>query len=577
MENNELQLLIHGKGLGDAKPSLEYQGISISEVARLENENYLFLTLKINESTQPGMANLSFSNTGGFSTSVEYEFKTKNIRKESNRLSVNGSDVMYLITPDRFANGDYGNDSTDDTLEKADRNNPDGRHGGDIEGIVDHLDYIEDLGVTSIWLNPVLENDQAAFSYHGYAISDFYKVDSRFGSNQDYKDFVQKCHDRGLKVIKDMVFNHCGSGHWWINDLPSQDWLNQWAEFTRSSFTNLIVSDPYRSKADYDLHVNGWFDVNMPDLNQKNKYLATYLIQNSIWWIEFSNIDGIRMDTYPYPDKEMMANWVLAVKQEYPNFYIVGETWEFEASAVSYWNRNNNRDWYSSNLESVSDYPLYYAMTKAFGEEQMIYRLFENLAYDYLYDSPFNNKIFNGNHDQPRPFNVFNENIDKVKLSFAFILTTRGIPQIYYGDELLFDGPKPDGILRRDFPGGWQKDKRNIFEKDDRTAEEQEVFDFVRTILRWRKDAIEIHDGALKHYKPRYENVYVYFRYLEDKSTMIILNNGDRHYKEFGLSFCNESLEGFSSGCDVISGLEFSSLTSIDIKPNSAYIIELFE
>ena len=378
-----------------------------------------------------------------------------------------------------------------------------------------------------------------------------------------------------MKVIKDMVFNHCGSGHWWMDDLPSNDWLNQWDEFTKSSFTNLTISDPYRSVSDYELHVNGWFDSNMPDLNQKNRFLATYLIQNSIWWIEYAGIDGIRMDTYPYPDQDMMAQWVKAVQREYPDFYIVGETWEAEAASVSYWNRSKNKDGYSSYLNSVSDYPLYYAILNSFGNDQLIYRIYENLAYDYLYDSPENSKIFNGNHDQPRPFNVLGKDKEKVKLSFAFVLTTRGIPQIYYGDELLFDGPKPDGVLRKDFPGGWKKDKRDLFREDDRTQDETEVHSYVKNILAWRKDAKEIHKGKLKHYKPKDENVYVYFRYLENEATMVIINNSEKAYNDFDLSHYAESLDGYQSGMDVITKRRYESLDAIDLGPNQAYIVEL--
>ena len=311
--------------------------------------------------------------------------------------------------------------------------------------------------------------------------------------------------------------------------------------------------------------------------------METYLIQNSIWWIEYAQLDGIRMDTYPYPDKDAMARWVQRVFQEYPNFYIVAETSELNTASLSYWNSGKrNKDGYEPHVNSVSDYPLYYAILKAFGEQNQAYWLYESLAYDFLYGTPFNNKIFNGNHDVQRLYNHLKKDIDKIKLSMAFVLTTRGIPQIYYGDELLFDGPKPpgtkDGVLRKDFLGGWAGDERNLFTAEDRTNEEKEVHDYVQRILKWRKTAKEIHKGKLKHYKPQpreKETVYVYFRYLDNRSTMVIINNGSDDIPNFSLSHYGESLEGYSMGTDIISGKVYPSLKTIALKANTAYIIEL--
>lgn len=575
MENHELQLLVYGKNIALTQPELSAQGVTLKQIIKPESNNYLFLNLEIDESAAPGTFPITFKKAKGKPLTYNYSLSQKSARSNTGP-TIDAADVMYLITPDRFANGNPENDSTDDTIEQHNRNDPDGRHGGDLQGIIDHLDYIEELGVTAIWLNPFLENDQPKYSYHGYGISDFYKTDSRFGTNEDFLELVNRSHKRGLKVIMDQVFNHCGAGHWWMNDLPSDDWLNQWPEFTRSSFTNLSVSDPYRSDSDYRLHTKGWFDANLPDLNQDNPYMTKYLIQNSIWWIEYAKLDGIRMDTYPYPEKEAMAEWTTAVQREYPNFYLVGETWEAEASSVSYWNKTSpNKDGYNPNLTSVSDYPLFYAIIAAFGEENMIYRLYENLAYDYLYETPFNNKVFNGNHDQARPFNLLNKNKEKVKLSMAFILTTRGIPQIYYGDELLFDGPKPDGVIRKDFPGGWPGDEVNLFQEADRTKDQAEVFDYVQRILNWRKGATAIHRGKLKHYKPINEEVYVYFRYTKTESVMVIINNASSDYNDFSLKHYEESLTGYHQGTDILSGKAYLQLDKIDLSPNSAYIIEL--
>ncbi|NOR28473.1 MAG: alpha-amylase [Lutibacter sp.] len=576
MENSKLQLLIYGENISTTKPTIQYKGVTINSVTKLESANYLFLNLTIEETTKEGVFDIIFNLDSGEKLVYNYQLKQK---KSRNNLSqtIDASDVMYLITPDRFSNGDTSNDSTDDTIEKVNRKNPDGRHGGDIKGIINHLDYIENLGVTTLWLNPFLENDQPAYSYHGYGISDFYKTDSRFGTNNDYKKLVSLSHERGMKVIMDQVFNHCGAGHWWMQDLPSKDWLNQWKEFTYSSFANVIVSDPYQSQSDNDLHVKGWFDVNLPDLNLDNPYLATYLIQNSIWWIEYANIDGIRMDTYPYPNnKNVMANWIKMVETEYPNYYIVAETaMGDKVSSYVYWNNGTlNRDGYISNIKSLSDYALYYNLIKAFGKENEIYTIYETLTSDYLYDTPYNNKIFNGNHDVARLYTQLNKNKDKVKLSMAFIFTTRGIPQIYYGDELFFDSPKPDGALRIDFLGGWKSDERNAFVKNERTNDENDLVDYISTILKWRKNAIEIHKGKLKHYKPM-DNIYVYFRYTDTESTMVIINNSKKSINDYSLERYKESLTSYSSGKDIITNTKFTTLKTINLKANSALIIKL--
>ncbi len=575
MENTELQLLIYGENISITKPIIKYKGVIVNSVTKLESANYLFLNLTIENTAKEGFFDIIFNSNNGEQLVYNYELKQKKDRKNTTK-SIDASDVMYLITPDRFANGNPKNDSTDDTIEKVNRNNPDGRHGGDLQGIINHLDYIENLGITTLWLNPFLENDQPAYSYHGYGISDFYKTDSRFGSNNDYKNLVSLSHERGIKVVMDQVFNHCGSGHWWMNDLPSKNWLNQWETYTQSSFTNVSVSDPYQSKSDYNLHVKGWFDVNLPDLNLDNPYLATYLIQNSIWWIEYSNIDGIRMDTFPYPNnKKVMANWINAIETEYPNYYIVAETaMGDKVASYVYWNNGKlNRDGFVSNIKSLSDYALYYSLIKVFRKGEDIYDIYDILSSDYLYDTPYNNKIFNGNHDVPRLYTELDKNKEKVKLSMAFIFTTRGIPQIYYGDELFFDSPKPDGALRIDFPGGWKSDERNAFVKNGRTNDENDLVDYISTILKWRKNAIEIHKGKLKHYKPL-NNIYVYFRYYEDEKTMVIINNNNQ-IKELNLSRFNESLQGYSSGLNIINNANINLNKKITVKSNTALILKL--
>ncbi|MBQ4821952.1 glycoside hydrolase family 13 protein [Aquimarina sp. MMG016] len=573
MKNSNLQLLIHGDNIAKYDASIDYPGVQLKTSNKVENPNYLFLDISISETANPGNLKIRFKN-GKTTFDHTYTLKSRENSGRNGQL-VTPSDVMYLITPDRFANGDVTNDSTDDTIEKENRKDMNGRHGGDLKGILDHFEYIEELGVTTLWLNPFLENDQPAYSYHGYGISDFYKTDSRFGNNDDFITLVNKSHQKGMKVIMDQVFNHCGAGHWWMNDLPSKDWLNQWDTFTRSNFTNIAAGDPYVSQSDFNLLTKGWFDTNLPDLNLENKLLQTYMIQNSIWWVEYSGIDGIRMDTYPYPYKEAMANWMQALTTEYPNFYMVAETWAERASYLSYWNNDKqNRDGYTPYVNSVSDYPLYYSMIRAFEPNGDISELYKTLAEDFVYGNPGNNKIFNGNHDVDRLLALLDGDVEKLKLSMVFTLTTRGIPQIYYGDEILMKNKRPDGKVRQDFPGGWKGDKRNAFTKAGRTPEENSTFNYIKTILNWRKNAKSIHEGKLTHYQPL-DNVYVYFRHTDSEKTMVIINNSKKGYKGYDLRRFRESIGEFVNAKDILTGKDFRNLNKIDLPGNSALILEL--
>ncbi|SEM13739.1 Glycosidase [Aquimarina amphilecti] len=573
MENPDLQLLLHGKNISSYTIKIEYPGVQLKKINKVENENYLFIDLSIAKNTEPGTISIEFKNKDQF-FNYNYQLKSKNKSRDVGQ-AITSSDVIYLITPDRFANGDTSNDSTKDTVEKVNRENEDGRHGGDLKGILNNFNYFEELGITTLWLNPFLENDQRAYSYHGYAISDFYKTDTRFGTNKDYKMLVDKAHKTGMKVIMDLVFNHCGSGHWWMKDLPSKDWINQWDTYTKSNFTNIAASDPYVSNHDFDLLTKGWFDINMPDLNLENDFLTTYMIQNSIWWVGYSEIDGIRLDTYPYPNKHAMSNWMKALTTEYPDFYVVAETWAERASYLSYWNNSKaSRDGYISNIKSISDYALYYSMVRAFGKNGDISELYKTLAEDFVYGNPENNKVFNGNHDVDRLLALLDDDVNKLKLSMVFTLTTRGIPQIYYGDEILMKNRRPDGRVRQDFPGGWKNDNRNAFTKEGRTKEENDLFEYVKTILNWRKKALAIHNGKLVHYQP-INNVYVYFRYTNKENTMIIINNSDKDYINFELNRFKKSLEGYSKGKDIVSGKELQNLKKVNLAKNTAMIIDL--
>ncbi|MCK5171690.1 MAG: cyclomaltodextrinase C-terminal domain-containing protein, partial [Bacteroidales bacterium] len=488
--------------------------------------------------------------------------------------------VIYLLMPDRFSNGDSTNDNSDKMLEKANRNDYDGRHGGDIQGIINHLNYFNELGVTSLWINPLLENNQEKYTYHGYAISDFYNVDPRYGNNENYLDLVDKAHKKGLKIIMDVVLNHCGINHWWIKDLPTEDWIHQFSDFTQSNFRTPVLLDPYVSDYDKNLQQNGWFDRNMPDLNQQNKLLARYLIQNTIWWIENSGIDGIRLDTQPYADKDMVAEWAKAIFNEYPDFTIVGETWLQKIPITAYWQETNrNFDGYSSNIPVVTDFPLHYAMNEAFSEEQTwtegMAKLYYILAQDFVYSNPMNTLVFLDNHDVTRVYSTLNKDIDKLKMAIAFQLTTRGIPSVYYGTELLMEGfsHEQHGKMRQNFPGGWPDDKVNCFTQEGRNEKQNDIFTYYSKILNWRKSNEVIHSGKLTHFIPE-NNIYVYFRHNKDNCVMVILNNNNSNQTIITEKF-TEIITNYNAGIEIISGSEITNLKQININKKSAMIIEL--
>ncbi|MBN2756633.1 MAG: glycoside hydrolase family 13 protein [Bacteroidales bacterium] len=577
MENPNVQLLIYGDNIAELNVSIKNKDLKLLKVNKTENKNYLFLDLEISKTAKAGIININFKKENK-SFNYEYELK-KRENNPDNHKGFYSSDAIYLIMPDRFSNGNPENDNVEGMLEKADRNNPDGRHGGDLQGIRNNLKYISDLGFTAIWINPVLENNMPRTTYHGYAITDFYKIDPRHGSNQDYKQLVDESHKNGLKVIMDMVFNHCGSSHWWMKDLPSKDWLHQFPEFTRTNYRAPVVSDPYSSEIDDKLIEKGWFDITMPDLNQDNKFLANYLIQNSIWWIEYSGIDGIRMDTYPYPEKNMMANWVKAVLKEYPKFNIVGETWLQKESMTAYWQKDaKNKDGYNSHLPSVTDFPIHFSLIKALNNEDTwtggIMELYYVLAQDFVYTNPNLNLIFPDNHDLRRIYSSLNHNYNKFKIAMAFILTTRGIPQIYYGTEILMDGNDFDGHgqIRQDFPGGWKGDKINAFKQENLSKEKIEAFNYVKKLLNWRKNKDVIHNGKLKHFIPE-NSVYVYFRYTENQAVMIIINKNNS--KLVNTKRFSEILNKYSKAVDIISDEKITDLENIWMEGLSVRILEL--
>ena len=580
MKNPELQIMVYGPGIGEAHVSVDYPGVRLKETVKTENPNYLFLYLDIEEDAAPGRMDLSFETSGG--TMVrEYELLPRSTKPGA--MGFSGADVLYLITPDRFANGDPSND----TLEGArvDRSRSGGRHGGDIRGVSDHLDYISDLGVTAIWLNPVQKN--SANSYHGYAISDFYAVDPRFGTMDDYVEMIDKAHEMGLKVVMDMIFNHCGSAHWWMEDLPTSDWLNVNNEFVQTNHQKWTAVDPHAAPSERSGFTDGWFNRGMPDLNQRNPLLATYLIQSSIWWIEYARIDGIRQDTHPYMDLQFGADWCNAVLTEYPDFNIVGETWYPVGSGFpAWWQRGSKLNPVDTGLKTVMDFNLAFIVPDAFNEandpsdgaSKGLFNIYVSLANDFLYEDTENILIFLDNHDLSRFARKDDAGLDKYRQGVAFILTTRGIPQIYYGTELLFTGTKNegDGIIRKDMPGGWQGDERSVFTSEGRTDMENEAWNYMSTILNWRKTSEAVKHGDLIQYAPlrEYGDCYVYARIKGDETVLVVLNGSDKA-AELEMGRYSDVIRDYTAGTDVVTGRTFSLTEKLPVPARGAYILEL--
>lgn len=557
MESPNLQLLVYGDNIQNLEPSIEQSGIKIYKVTKVSSPNYLFIDLILEKTVKPGLVNIEFKKDGQLVETHAYELK----KRQPGAKAVQGfdnSDVLYLITPDRFANGDVGNDELAEMAEKRDRSFKGGRHGGDIQGIRDHLDYISGLGFTAIWVNPVLENNMQEYSYHGYSTTDFYKVDPRFGTNEEYLRLAEEARSKGIKLIMDMIVNHCGSEHWWMNDLPMEDWINQWDNYTQTNHKKTVLQDPHVADIDKKTFTDGWFVPTMPDLNQRNEFMGIYLIQNSIWWIEFLGLAGIRMDTYPYPDMDYMTLWTARIMEEYPNFNVVGEEWFGDPSIVAYWQAGkDNPNGYTSSLKSLMDFPIQEALVESLnpknernGNSWM--KLYEMLAQDFVYAAPNDLVVFPDNHDMSRIFTQLGEDFGLFKLALTYILTTRGIPQIYYGTEILMTnrGTTDHGIIRSDFPGGWDGDAVNAFTGNGLRADQKEAMAFLKNLLQWRKNEPVIHYGKLKHFIPE-AGVYVYFRYLNDKKIMVALNKNENAV-ELELDRFAEMLGGVVSGKNIL-------------------------
>ncbi len=580
MQNPQLQLMVHGKDISRSSVIIDHKGIIVKTISRLENPNYLFLDLELTPDVRPGFFEIQFFMGKKSMGSYTYELKERDPGSPS-RKGFNSSDVMYLIMPDRFANGDPSNDIVEGMKEGIlDRSDRTGRHGGDIQGIINHLDYLSEMGFTAIWLNPVLENNQSRTSYHGYSTTDFYKVDPRLGSNEKYRELGKLAKQQGIKLIMDMIFNHCGSEHWWMKDMPSNDWINFYPDFVRTNHRRTVNQDPYASKTDHKIMLDGWFDGSMPDLNQRNPFMAIYLIQNSIWWIEYVGLAGIRMDTYPYPDKHMMAAWNQRILEEYPNFNIVGEEWSLNPGLVSYWQMGQqNLDDYQGYLPSLMDFPLQHAlasslMVKEEWNDDWL-KLYETLASDFLYPDPGNLVIFPDNHDMSRFYMQVGMDVDLYKLGITYILTTRGIPQIFYGSEILMTHTESDhhGDIRKDFPGGWQDDTSNGFTGEGLSAGERKMQEFFKTLLTWRKENPVIHSGKLIHYAPE-NGVYVLGRYNNEKTMMIILNK-NRDSMKLSPGRFKELIKDHTAGIDIFTGKSFDLMNDLQLPPVTPLVLEL--
>ncbi len=444
------------------------------------------MDINITEAARPGKIIIIFSKQNEPDITYLYELKRRN-KQEGRNQGVTNKDLIYLIMPDRFSNGDTSNDIVQGMEENTiNRSEMYARHGGDIQGVMNHLDYLKDLGITTVWLTPEIENNEPHASYHGYAVTDHYKIDPRYGSNELYRRFVEKCHSMGMKVIKDVVHNHCGLEHWFIQDMPMKDWVHQWPEYTSSNFRDQAVEDPHASAYDRKKMLDGWFDHHMPDLNESNPYVQNYLTQNHIWWIEYAGIDGLRLDTYPYNDAEYMAEWAVAVKNEFPLLSIFGETLVNSVSSQAFFTEGNtvNRG-FDTPLAGVTDAQIkdaiYEALNGKDGWVDGVNRLYQVVAQDFLYKDPTRNCVFLDNHDMSRFYSMVNEDINKFKAGIALLFTMRGVPEIYYGTEILMKNySNPDGLVREDFKGGWAGDSVNKYTSAGRTEKENDAFNYVR-------------------------------------------------------------------------------------------------
>ena len=537
MHHNRVELLVHGKGIAAATPRLSRAGVAIVDVQTSDNPNYLFVTVEIAADAKPGRFDIDFIEAGKRVATHPWRLEAR-AAGSAQRRGFDARDAIYLLMPDRFANGDPSNDRVAGLKEAANRADANGRHGGDIAGIRRHLDYIAGMGFTQLWSTPLLENDQPAYSYHGYAISDLYRIDPRFGSNDDYRALSREARARGIGLVMDVVLNHIGSTHWWMRDLPEKDWINHGGTFAPTNHRRTAIQDPHAAPADRAGFTDGWFVDAMPDLNQRNPHLARYLIQNTLWWIETAGLSGIREDTFGYADADFLGDWAKAVLDEYPDFSMVGEEWSANPAVVAHWQRGKaNPDGHVPHMPSMMDFPLHIGLRTALLQPDVWdggwLPLYEMLGNDFLYPDPGRLVLFAENHDTPRLLAHLQGDAELWKLGMSYVATMRGTPQFFYGSEILLRGPtdRHDGMLRLDMPGGWAGDNANAFTGRGLDAPQRAAQDWIRRLFNWRKRTPLLHDGKLMHFAPANDETYVYFRYAgtpeaPGKSVMVALNKG---------------------------------------------------
>ena len=590
-----LQLMVQGQNISAAEVSIEGgAGVSVTAVHKAESPNYMFVDVAVAEDAAPGTYYIVFKN-GKKTFKYPYEIAAR-AEGSAERKSFTTADMVYLIMPDRFANGDASNDSTDDTTENANRKSGDGRHGGDIQGVIDHLDYISELGATYIWTTPFLEDNDPKGSYHGYAASDYYHIDSRFGSNELYKELVDKAREKGIGIIMDIVPNHCSYVHWWMKDLPFQDWVHQFDTYTGTNVAFSTNMDPNASKKDLYIQESGWFVPTMVDMNLDNPYVLNYFVQWGVWWIEYSGLNGFRVDTYPYNEKIPASKWCEAIMNEYPNFNIVGECWTSSIPQLAYWQGGNaNKDGFDSHLPSIMDFPLHDAMRDALDEDYGgwgagMSKVYDILSHDFVYHDLSKMLIFPGNHDTARIGDCVRKDPRALKLAMTMMATMRGIPQIFAGDELMFVSTNPGNIgdhpgLRVDFPGGWEGDAIDLFTDEGRKAQTHntdglevekgqaaDLFDYVSRLFQWRKTKDVIHNGKTVHFMTR-DNTYAYFRYDDENAVFVYINN-TLEDKNVPWTYYSEISEGLKEGVDVLTGKPVEVSDATVVAPKTALVVE---
>ena len=572
----DVRLLVYGDGIGELRPAVDYPGVTVLDTLTTENRNYLFVRLRIAADAEPGEFDIVFTGEEGQITHP-YRLDSRNPDPGHTR-GFSPRDAIYLITPDRFANGDPDNDAIEGLGDIVDRSQPGTRHGGDLRGIIDRLDYIAGLGFTAVWLNPVLENAMPDYSYHGYATTDFYRVDPRMGSNEELAELARTGREKGVGLIMDMIVNHAGLHHWWMADPPADDWVHQWDGYVETTHAKTLSVDPYGAEIDRREFFDGWFVPTMPDLDQDNPLLAEYLIQNAIWWIEYLGLAGVRMDTYPYSGRPFMAEWTRRVMEEFPDFNVVGEEWTDNPLIVAYWQGGADKhDGYRSWLPSVMDFPLNSVLAPALtaGESfsDGLIKLYSMLANDVLYPDPGGLVIFGDNHDMLRIYSQLGEDDGLFELAMAYLATMRGAPQIYYGTEILTASSGDHGDIRSDFPGGWAGDSVDAVSGAGLTDEQLQAQSLVRTLFNWRKTSTPVHEGGLTHFLPQ-AGVYVYFRSLGSERVMVVLNKNTDPYALDTARF-EEVLGDAQTGVDVIRGESYDLTSPIPLTPRTALVLEI--